>query len=450
MDSRGSFDMNAYMRMIEGAKAAHLKARQYEGKKVLPWPAREQVIARFMTGLIRMEAQRSSISTSTAILPVYYLPCIFPSAELKPIFISDLTLETHHRGCKILLRVCTEICRMTGLWMIAEDEYGAAISLHLQHQPEEKVISARELLRKGTILLLKEPYFKRASDGEHVLRVDHVSDIIWLQGQDVRIPFAWKPQNIGFDSTKARLAGDNYVRKSKLAIASAQTPLDSGLAYYSRSHVNLLLGRPSSALDDVVAMKSKLEPTENGIFREAICLYKLKKFDQCYSKLQELRLLYPNNEKVQSEIVKATAKLRECNEGIYDWKDMHRQAKNSPPLVDCGTFSRNVEVRQSPGKGRGLFTAKAVAVGELLLCEKAFAYCGLDKDAEQKETILLDINTTKILTTGQTGLLSRVVQNLYHEPEMAASFLDLHDGGHPTPQKDLQVDSKPVVDTYVS
>ena len=44
--------------------------------------------------------------------------------------------------------------------------------------------------------------------------------------------------------------------------------------------------------------------------------------------------------------------------------------KVPPPHLDHATFVGPVAVKASIGRGRGLFTTKAVKAGDLILCEK--------------------------------------------------------------------------------
>ncbi|OAA64877.1 Tetratricopeptide-like helical [Cordyceps fumosorosea ARSEF 2679] len=462
MDCHDVSEVEYFKLLMEKAKDAHLKAQKEAGKKVAPYPSREEILAEFLPTLLhhRLWKQSNPHTVGTTQLPAAYPPCVKSSDKLKPMFISDMTMETHHRGRKILLRVCTGVYRINGLLMVTEDEQRNAIRLQLYHQPDEDLIPAEQLLKQGTVLLVKEPYFKRSLDGNYTLRVDHVSDVIWLASDDDRVPGKWRPRLLELDSVKARLRGNDFFKKHELpnaleqytwAVKTAEDPVDAQLAYVNRSLINFRLGRPEMALKDAIAMSSKLQQTEKGAFREATCLYSLQRFEECLSKLQSLRDLYPNNDDVRVEIQKVTARLKECNDGIYDWQEMHRQAKSSPPLIDCGTFSKNVKVQASPGKGRGLFTTKPVVAGELLLCEKAFAYSFADTDdkTESSLAILLNFQTMTAKAGGQAQNLTQIVQKLYHAPEAAASFLDLHCGEYPAPQRGLTVDFMPVVDTFL-
>lgn len=220
MDCRDVSGEAYFKNLMKKAKAAHLKSKQEEGKKVSWLPSR---IETFMPLPLHREFTKSlPFQIATTQLPAPYPPCVHSSDELDPIYIFDLTVETHNRGRQILLRVCTEVCRLNGLLMVVEDQHGTAIRLQLYHQPEETLIPVRQLLKQGTILLLKEPYLKRSMDESYVLRVDHVGDLIWLHGDDERIPFAWRPRIVEIDSAKARLHGNNHFKKNEWGSALQQ------------------------------------------------------------------------------------------------------------------------------------------------------------------------------------------------------------------------------------
>ncbi|KAM3514258.1 hypothetical protein MY11210_002147 [Beauveria gryllotalpidicola] len=442
---------------IEHANADRLEAKNlHEGKQVTSYPARAEVIDDFLSLAHHHETDDLVVAE---LLPVPYPPCVLSSDELEPISISDMRCLTHHRGHKILLRVCTEAHRVPSLSVVVEDEQEHAIVLRLENQPDEKTIPSRQYLSKSTVLLLKEPFLQVNKYGrEFTLRVDHVSDLVWLHGEDKRIPIAWRRRISETDSVKARLRGNDFFNKNELgnalqqytqAIKSAQTPVDALIAHVNRALVNLRLERLEDAFNDAVAMNSELQPTEKGMFREAICLYKLQKFDQCLLKWQELQSRYPNNKEVPSEIKRVNTRLKECNDGIFDWLDMHEQAEYTPPLIDCASFSKNTEIRRSPGLGRGLFTTKPVVAGELLLCEKAFTFTFTGEGEKRERTVLVDPDTMNVMRDSYPQDITQVVQKLYHQPGMAPLFLELDHGDYTAPQPGLQVDCKPVIDSFL-
>lgn len=68
--------------------------------------------------------------------------------------------------------------------------------MQLYQQEAESDRSAADIINVGTVLLVKEPYFKVMGDCEYGIRVDHLSDVIHLKRDDARIPKAWQPRLI--------------------------------------------------------------------------------------------------------------------------------------------------------------------------------------------------------------------------------------------------------------
>ena len=92
----------------------------------------------------------------------------------------------------------------------------------------------------------------------------------------------------------------------------------------------------------------------------------------------------PKNSDAWKEITRVQQRLNEEQKGLYQFSDMYKQAESTPPLIDCATYVGSVAVRDSPGRGKGLFTTKPVKAGELLLCEKAFVYSYADDESDLK------------------------------------------------------------------
>jgi hypothetical protein len=141
----------------------------------------------------------------TSFVPPAYLPCITSVTKLQRIMIRDLRLETHHRGKYLLLGAITPPDRMTAIMAIVEDEQGKTSILSLYQQEDEDIRKAASIVNKDMVLLLKEPYYKILGDGEYGLRVDHLSDMIHIDNDDVRVPNAWQPRIIGLDQSAASL-----------------------------------------------------------------------------------------------------------------------------------------------------------------------------------------------------------------------------------------------------
>jgi hypothetical protein len=83
---------------------------------------------------------------------------------------------------------------MTGIMVLVEDDLADVVMLQMYQQEAEKTREAGDIVNVGTILLLKEPYFKVMASGEYGLRVDHLSDVVYLNNDDPRVPETWRPR----------------------------------------------------------------------------------------------------------------------------------------------------------------------------------------------------------------------------------------------------------------
>lgn len=229
------------------------------------------------------------------------------------------------------------------------------------------------------------------------------------------------------------------------AIKAAETPEESHLAHLNRSYTNLQLHRPEKALHDATSGSDPASPSEKRLFREARALYDQSRFKASMEKLLALMASHPDNKNAAAEMGRAKARLAEERTGEYDFGRMYKQAEKTPPIIDCATFSRPVEVRESPGRGRGLFTTVPVSAGQLLLCEKAFGYSYAD---EKHFSVLMNVITKRVTVGGQAGLLTQIVQMLYHGHCQSREFVELFCGDY-TPVSVSEADETPVVDTYV-
>ena len=134
-----------------------------------------------------------------------YAPSVEPLKTLKKLHIKELRLETHHRGGYILLRVLTPPNRMTAVMVIVEDEQGSGVLLMVYQQEDTEYGLAEDIAQVGGVCIVKEPYFKTMSNGEYGIRVDHVTDILWLAEDDERVPFRWGPRISGVQETAMEL-----------------------------------------------------------------------------------------------------------------------------------------------------------------------------------------------------------------------------------------------------
>lgn len=194
---------------------------------------------------------------------------------------------------------------------------------------------------------------------------------------------------------------------------------------------------------------------EKALFRKAQALYSLQRYRECCEALKALCLDYPNNAAAKVKLSEAVSRPAEQTTGKYQFKKLHAEAARlRPPQLDHATYIGPVEIRQSGSRGRGLFTTKAVKTGDLLFCEKAFAYAfhegeGTSGDSSRlMMSLLIDVNANSFTSGAQPELITMLVQKLYRNPSLTSAVKALHCGSYSPVQGTFDIiDGMPVIDS---
>jgi hypothetical protein len=179
----------------------------------------------FMMAILSTDMQKQRhYMVQTSFIPPAYLPCTTPLVELRRISIRELRLETHHRGTYLMVRAMTPPNRMTGIMILVEDESDHAVMLQIYQQDNEETRAAKDIVDAGTVMILKEPFFKVMASGEYGLRVDHLSDIVKVDEYDPRRPARWCPRvlDTGLSAVVLKNRGNEAVREENYWRAIAQ------------------------------------------------------------------------------------------------------------------------------------------------------------------------------------------------------------------------------------
>ncbi|OAF61303.1 hypothetical protein VC83_02165 [Pseudogymnoascus destructans] len=101
-----------------------------------------------------------------------------------------------------------------------------------------------------------------------------------------------------------------------------------------------------------------LDPNPESLKLQAEVFYNLARYDECIECLGKL----PKPDSALLE--KAKTRLVEQQTGAYDFRSIFAELPTlNPPTVNRATYIGPVDIRVSPGKGRGLFTTRAVEAG---------------------------------------------------------------------------------------
>lgn len=110
-----------------------------------------------------------------------YPPSILPLKDLEPMKFTDLKMETHHRGKKLVIRRSIPVVALTARsWTMVQDAEEKEterleMCLHKTRYGEDVLESTRNFI-------IKEPYFTLTDQGEPTLRIDHPSDLVVIRG----------------------------------------------------------------------------------------------------------------------------------------------------------------------------------------------------------------------------------------------------------------------------
>lgn len=209
--------LHRYMQLLDIINPRAAEIQRHHGKVPDDHPEPESLVKAFLLSKARREqVQRSNRRRIPSPSVLYtYPPCTQPFDELFPLSISELRLEERHRGGYLVVRTLTPADEEDAVMAIVEDEPGTAILLELYNQPDEHVISKDYILQQDQLYLVREPLVKMLAPGKYSLRIDHLSDIIWLQEGDTRIPRVWKKEPTKASSKEMRLLGNDAVHAQK-------------------------------------------------------------------------------------------------------------------------------------------------------------------------------------------------------------------------------------------
>jgi hypothetical protein len=204
--------MSTSIDIVDAQKRLRATAATRQGERLRFALSREQVILQHRLGAldatspVTEEADaESDTSVPVTVISSPYPPCVLPYAALQKTCFRELLLETHHRGKYVLVRVVAPPRKDDWIGSVVEDEAGDAMPLYLFNQLTGHAMLDREemIMPVDRVLVIKEPYVNLVSEDLYGIRVDHISDVVWLAADDIAIPERWR-------SPVYRRANDGY------------------------------------------------------------------------------------------------------------------------------------------------------------------------------------------------------------------------------------------------
>lgn len=316
-------------------------------------------------------------------------PCIRSIDELEPVALSELEMNSHHRGKFLLVRLVRNMgCGRTSAFACIADGNWDVECLKLSFVCMNLDVGHR-WPQQGHCFAIKEPHLTIDDvNMEICIRVDHPSDLLDVaclpQSQLTRTVFS----NIRADlhnttPLQCKEAGNLALKNGDLH--GSLTCYTRGLQRFmedpnlksltlsdvrrdllrNRAYIRLKLGQYEGTVVDAIASLSdhstdKLRKLDAKAYsRAGQASYALKNYDAAAEHCRNLLSLQEDHEDASQLHARTKARLQEQVSGNFDIPAIRRSVSRTNPRVDAADFLSNTTVKASgPGRGRGLFATK--------------------------------------------------------------------------------------------
>ncbi|KAF2475065.1 SET domain-containing protein [Lindgomyces ingoldianus] len=389
-----------------------------------------------------------------------YPPCIIALQDLQPVTLGDLQMETHHRGRRLTVKRASPVVTLAARsWTMVKDEVGdemerLEVCLHKSRHDED-------VLESASVFVIKEPYFTLTDQGEATIRIDHPSDLIVCRDEIIantaeKVASTCKDRgNAALKQQDLWLAHAKYTEGLKVARQEIVSNTNPDLARdisRNRAHVNLILNQLDEAKTDAKAsltgrqdQRSK-DLDSKAYFRAGCAAYNLGEYQEAKGFFEEQQKLTPGDKDASTNLRKIRMRLHEQETGIYDWEKIRDGLSRARPRVDAASFINNTNVRDSPGRGRGLFASRDIPAEGIIMCEKAFCVVW-GHESEALTAMTYDLRDDRIRVS-PVGLSKSTVQKLLSNSSQIERVMDLY-GDYQGDGKNVSwTEDGPVVDTF--
>ncbi|GAA5893989.1 hypothetical protein JCM6882_007952 [Rhodosporidiobolus microsporus] len=225
-------------------------------------------------------------------------------------------------------------------------------------------------------------------------------------------------------------------------LSAATADEEKLVLHLNRAQAHLLLDKFGSALRDAEAVLSLLStgvaaPSDaelKATLRRARALEGMRLLPAALQGYGAALKLDPKNKDVKAGKARVEEMLRETKTGEFDWFRVEKEAsvaskkKAFERINSVGDYVGPVQVVELPnrGGGRGIVATRDVAVGELLLVEKAFAVGEAPPDMPAEPYSSYGFPT--LSTEEHRDLVANIAQRMLDDPTTVPVIHSLHGG----------------------
>ncbi|KAG7406096.1 Histone-lysine N-methyltransferase ASHR1 [Fusarium oxysporum f. sp. rapae] len=399
-----------------------------------------------------------------------YPPSTARLADLQPMGIKDLRMETHHRGCFLSLRRVSPVAILQAIsWTVvkgqsSDDVERLEIFLHTSQYGDNTLEVASELV-------IKEPYYTLNAQGECTIRIDHPSDLIVIAISEN--PESWRDKE-HYSGRPDLVSPDEYKKKGNYALLNKKNYTEAYFWYTeglklagsdeggetlrrdlhrNRAHVNIHLKRFDEAISDALDSLTSGESEElksldeKAYNRAGLAAYSRGEFLQARRYFEQQRKLRPDDQQPKLRLRRVDARLREEANGTYNMSKIVSNLSKTGGRPDTASYYGSTEIKNSPGAGRGLFATRGIEPNEIILCEKAFC-AAWSHETETFTALACDLREDAAIKVFPAGLHRAVMKRLLNNPSQVEKVLSLHGDYRGLGAKLQEVDGSPVIDTF--
>jgi len=461
------------------SKSVQLSLQTTEGTKRLTQSAHvlrsAAIHADLMADFSLSSPQSSDVDVTTLILRSPYPPRLLALADLEPMTLSDLRMNTHHRGNVLTVTISSPVVKRTeSSWVVVrdknegtDDSHGDGDGERLELYLHQALHEGAGMLEAGEVFHVKEPFFTLNDRGEQTVRVNHPSDLVVAEQHKLvddpraetsassQIAMARECLDKGRLTARKRAWAEAYTcytRALRHATAAADSDL-AGQIRLDRAHTAVKLGRFDGAREDALGSLPHIEDSakqrgddSKRYGHAGAAAYDLGDFEEaerCY--VESLRL--SPSARIDAHLRNVKQRLREQETGSYDFKHIQAALSKSSPRADAANYFARTTVRCSPGRRRGLFALRDIKTGDMVLAEKAF--CIVFAHGAAAQTALVYDERDETMRAAPIGLHRAVMQKLMHNPSQVERVLDLYSAEYAGVGKKLILqDGVPIVDAF--